>query len=458
MVQLAADAGFQWMATDEEILARTRGIAFTRGAEGHVDQPEALYRSVQWSDTPAPQVACGFRDHALSDLIGFSYASWSADGAADDFIQRLVGAGRRYAARTGGAEATIFVILDGENAWEYYDGQGRPFLRALYKRLESHPELQTVTMSEACSGAAAAESLPSIFPGSWINGDFYIWIGHTDDHRAWSQLVDARRMLDAAAASTPPAALARAREEILIAEGSDWFWWYGDDHSSEHDFAFDDLFRRHVRNVYRALDRPVPEELFVTNISTALPAVRVAPPTGFIHPTIDGQTTSYFEWIGAGCVDASETAGSMHQVADRIAIVSVVEFGVDLRHLYIRVDGTGPMRRLIESGSDVRVKFLKPAGVQVVVRGDRDGVTALLEERLADGTWRRRECAGLLAAAAEIVELRIPFACLGVKTHDAVGFLVAVNRGGAEVEHHPRHGPIEVEAPDREFPAKNWTA
>ena len=457
MVPLAADAGFQWMATDEEILAKSRGIAFARGAEGHVDQPEALYRPYLVG-SPGAQVACGFRDHALSDLIGFSYASWSAEGAADDFIQRLVAAGRRYGARTGGAEATIFVILDGENAWEYYDGQGRPFLRALYGRLESHPELRTVTMSEACAGTTASAPLASIFPGSWINGDFYIWIGHPDDHRAWSQLVDARRVLEAAAASAPPQALSRAREEMLIAEGSDWFWWYGDDHSSEHDFAFDELFRRHVRNVYRALDRPVPEELFVTNISTAPPAVRIEPPTGFIHPIIDGQTTSYFEWVGAGCVDAGETAGAMHQVTDRTAIVSVVEFGVDLQRLYIRVDGTGPMRRLIDAGNDVRVKFLKPAGVQVVVRGNRDGLTVHLEDRLDDGSWRRRECAGLMAAAAEIVEVQIPFTCLGVNTHDAVGFLVAVNRDGAEVEHHPRHGPIEIEAPDLEFPARNWTA
>ena len=123
-------------------------------------------------------------------------------------------------------------------------------------------------MSEAC--ADAAEALPSIFPGSWINGDFYIWIGHPDDHRAWSQLADARRALDARACRACRRRRWRAaREEMLIAEGSDWFWWYGDDHSSDHDLEFDELFRRHVRNVYRALDKPIPEELFVTNITTA---------------------------------------------------------------------------------------------------------------------------------------------------------------------------------------------
>ena len=169
MVPLVARSGFQWMATDEEILARTTGHGFTRTGDGHVEQPERLYRPYRIGPEDA-SVTCGFRDHRLSDLIGFSYAGWSADVAADDFVQRLVEAGQRFSAATGGAEGTVFVILDGENAWEHYEEQGRPFLRALYGRLQSHPALRTVTMAEACAGAS--ERLPSVFPGSWINGDF----------------------------------------------------------------------------------------------------------------------------------------------------------------------------------------------------------------------------------------------------------------------------------------------
>ena len=195
MVPLVARAGLRWMATDEEILARSIGRSLSRGAEGDLQQPEILYRPYRVGRGSAT-VACGFRDHVLSDLIGFTYASWSADRAASDFIERIARAGQRYNAQAGGGEATVFVILDGENAWEYYDGQGRPFLRALYGGLTAHPEITTVTMAEACAGAT--EALPSIFPGSWINGDFYIWIGHGDDHRAWSQLAEARRTLDAA--------------------------------------------------------------------------------------------------------------------------------------------------------------------------------------------------------------------------------------------------------------------
>src|ERR1019366_3577606 len=148
--------------------------------------------------------------------------------------------------RTGGGEAIVPSTLDGENAWEHFEGGGRPFLRALYHRLTSHPEIRTVTMTEAC--ARPRRELAGIFPGSWIDANFYIWIGHADDQRAWSQLAEARQALDAPGPRVDEAVRAAAREEVLIAEGSDWFWWYGDDHSSDHDAEFDDLFRRHLRN------------------------------------------------------------------------------------------------------------------------------------------------------------------------------------------------------------------
>jgi alpha-amylase/alpha-mannosidase (GH57 family) len=450
MVPLVAQAGFRWMATDEEILARSLRSTFTHSGDGHVEQPERLYRPYA-----VGPVACGFRDHTLSDLIGFAYASWSPDGAADDFVYRLVTAGRRYAARTGGGEATVFVILDGENAWEHYDRQGRPFLHALYGRLAAHPEIRTVTMTEACS--APGETLASIAAGSWINGDFYIWIGHPDDHRAWSQLAEARQALDAAVDSAPPDALARAREEILIAEGSDWFWWYGDDHSSEHDLAFDDLFRRHLRNVYRAIERPVPEELFVTNITTEPPALPVESPTGFIEPIIDGARTHYFEWIGAGGVDAGRAAGTMQQARDRAAMVTLVEFGFDLQHLFVRVETAATMRDLLERGVDLRIRFLKPAGVRVVI--PPSGTDVRLEQRGApDADWQPRRCVGLTAAVDRILEVRIPFRCLDAQAHERVAFLVSLTREGAELELHPRHGPIEIEVPDERFAARNWTA
>ena len=164
-------------------------------------------------------------------------------------------------------------------------------------------------MSEAA--ARPTRPLNGIFPGSWIDGNFYIWIGHGDDHRGWRQLRDARQMFDRASAAADPANREQAFKELLIAEGSDWFWWYGDDHSSDHDLEFDELFRRHLRNVYLMLGQPVPEELFVDQHQHEPRAGVGRAPSGSCNPVLDGRATSYFEWLPAGIVETDAPAGTM---------------------------------------------------------------------------------------------------------------------------------------------------
>jgi alpha-amylase/alpha-mannosidase (GH57 family) len=418
MVPLVAQAGFRWMATDEEILRLSLNRTFVRDAD--------LYRPYVVGHTP---VACAFRDHTLSDLVGFTYSSWGAEAAADDFVTRLAGAGERYRAHRGGEEATIFVVLDGENAWEHFEGQGRPFLRALYARLTTHPALRTVTMAEAC--APASERLLSLHPGSWINSDFYIWIGHADDRKAWGQLSRARRALDVAAAGATPEALAIAREEMLIAEGSDWCWWYGDDHHSDHDREFDDLFRRHVRNVYRALGLPIPEDLFVTNISTMPPKVAIVPPSAPVSPRIDGAESSYFEWLGAGEVTPAATAGAMHQVADIGQRITRVRFGFDAARLYVQVGTAEPVPDALARGGELTVAFLEPAGLRVQINSTRLGGAY---RRSADGAWRAETWLGLEAAADGVVEVAIPLDRLGLREHDELAFVVTLRRSSRDAD------------------------
>src|SRR5688572_3485421 len=322
-VALIADAGLTWIATDEDILSRSLEVPI---------RPELLYRPYRIGDR-GPVVL--FRDHAMSDRIGFQYQSWDAGAAAADFLAQVRAAGRRFVEGGGGEVATVSVILDGENAWEYYDGGGRPFLRALYRALSEATDIQTVTMSEAAAGPAAP--LPSIFPGSWIHSDFYIWIGHRDDHRAWDQLSDARDTFDERAGRVPPEARDRALEELLIAEGSDWFWWYGDDHSSDHDADFDDLFRRHLRNAYTALGAPIPEELYATNISTGRGPTRLEP-SGFLTVTLDGRETSYLEWLGAVSPSLAQPGGAMQEIAAP-SLVAEIRVGLARDALCLQLRG-----------------------------------------------------------------------------------------------------------------------
>ncbi len=459
MVPLVDAAGFRWMATDELILARTLGLTFTRDGRGQVDQPERLYTPyiVRAGDAT---VACAFRDHVLSDLIGFTYSGWAAEAAADDFVSRLVEAGRRYSERTGGGEALIPIILDGENAWEHFAGGGRPFLRALYQRLSGHAELRTVTMAEAC--VEAKQELRSVFPGSWIDANFSIWVGHSDDQKAWSQLADVRAAFDVASegSTVGPEALAAAREEILIAEGSDWFWWYGDDHSSAHDLEFDDLFRRHLRNAYRRLHVPVPDELFTSNISTlAAPAIGTLP-TRLLAPTLDGEETSYFEWLGAGVLEPREVDGAMHQTDRQPPSVALVHYGFDRQRMFVRIDTAQPAADLLAGGRELSLKFVVPDRVRFSVRQALGRLTGTFWDRPAsEPDWVERGPGGAATAAGTVLEVAIPFTDLGLAAGRPVAFFVAVyDDRGAEIERHPAHHAIELLAPDGSFEARNWRA
>ncbi len=463
MVPLAVRAGFRWMATDELILGRTKGTTFGRDAEGHLFEPERLYAPFGLNRGGDGTIACLFRDHVLSDLIGFSYAGWSAEEAARDFVSRLTEAGRRFAARTGGEDATIAVILDGENAWEHFEGGGRPFLRALYRQLSTGSDLRTVTMAEAC--ANPRRELSSIFPGSWIDANFYIWIGHPDDQRAWSQLADARLLLDEAAggAGVDPGDLAQAREEVLIAEGSDWFWWYGDDHSSANDREFDDLFRRHLRNAYSLLHRPVPDELFVSNITTGRAATIDAAPTGLVTPTLDGEDTSYFEWLGAGSVEGQHAAGTMHRGEARTALLRLVHVGFDETHFFVRFDGERPMAEVLADGYELALTFLKPEGLRFSIRDEGHGPVGRLRRRAADeapGRTSDRPDNDLHPVAARmVVEAGLRLAALGVGAGAPLSFFVTVCDGQQhEIERLPASATIDVTVPDAGFESRNWSA
>jgi alpha-amylase/alpha-mannosidase (GH57 family) len=418
-VALIAAAGLNWIATDEDILARSLKVPVG-------DRRDLLYRPYRIGET-GPVVL--FRDHAMSDRIGFTYQSWDPVAAANDFMAHVREAGRRFSETAGGEVAIVSVILDGENAWEYYEGGGRPFLRALYRALSAAEDIETVTMAEAAAGATAR--LPSIFPGSWINGDFYIWIGHRDDHRAWDQLSEARVAFDRRAALVPAEARDRALEELLIAEGSDWFWWYGDDHSSDHDAEFDDLFRRHLRNAYAALGAPIPEELFATNISTGAGPDRLEP-SGLLTIALDGRETSFMEWVGAASPDLSRPAGAMHQVAAS-PLISEVRVGLAADALCLRLAGV-KLTNLISSGS---------ALVSLIIAGPEVRVLPI------EPHW---------IAAGAVVEIQIPWGRLGHARGSDLQFAIQIrDRSGSMLEAVPygRHWTVVIPAAGSTF---DWQA
>ena len=336
-LKLAHGAGIEWMATDEGVLGRSLGFLFERNGSGKLvpDAAENLYQVYRWEQDDLAMNLI-FRDHSLSDLIGFVYSGVPAREAAQDFIQRIKESAEPLLAR--GRDAVVSIILDGENAWESYPQSGREFLRRLYDGIQSDETFQALTVSEALEPEKSPAMLSSIFPGSWINANFDVWIGAPEDNLAWDYLYDAREFYSrhAEQASEPQRTL--AYEELLIAEGSDWNWWYGPEHHSDNDQDFDDLYRKHLSNVYHALGA-APPDMLAHAITGWHAKPQFTPQTVYIKPRVDGRNVGYFHWMGAATHVADRRSSAMH---GKLFLLDTAYAGIDEENLYCRLDFTGP--------------------------------------------------------------------------------------------------------------------
>jgi alpha-amylase/alpha-mannosidase (GH57 family) len=255
-----AQAGIRWIASDEEILNRSRGWS-SRQHDGSVWDPASLYSAYTVHDEDY-SLAILFRDRGLSDEIGFKYQNWRPDDAARDLVQRLHGI--RDALGEARGEHIVPLILDGENCWEFYDNNGQDFLVALYSLLSKDDTLRCVTVSEFLDEHPPTRTLDYLAAGSWIGGTFDVWIGELAQNIAWDYLARTRDDLvrwETECEGAELEVLERAWEEIYIAEGSDWFWWYYSGNDPNLERGFDRQFRQHLINVYTLMGSPVPDYL-----------------------------------------------------------------------------------------------------------------------------------------------------------------------------------------------------
>ncbi|TME88749.1 MAG: glycoside hydrolase [Chloroflexi bacterium] len=329
VVRLAADHRLEWMLSDEGVLSRSLASPIIRDAQGQVAQPEQLYTPyrVQGNDPPIHLV---FRDAPLSNAIGFEYQNSPADEAAADLVRRL----RAIQERQQDRPLLAVIALDGENCWDSYEANGNPFLHSLYSRLSREPDLKTVTVSEFIAEFPAEHALSRIHPGSWINANFDTWVGDAEHNVAWDLLAQARDFLsERERAADDHEQLASARREALIAQGSDWFWWFGRSHDSGMDQIWDSLFRLHLRNIYMSLKRTPPAELYrpIANDTGGSASKR---PHRKITPKLNG-VVDQEEWEAGGYVDVSALFGAMHPPT---GAVRRIWFGHDDRNLYLRFD------------------------------------------------------------------------------------------------------------------------
>ena len=446
-VQTAAELGLQWMASDEGVLGRTLNFELRRDEAGFLspEGAEKLYNIYRW-EREHHSMNMVFRDHRISDLIGFVYAAMSAADAASDLVSNI----KRAAAPVleTGRDAVLSIILDGENAWESYEGNGRDFLRRFYDQLQRDPQIEPVTVSEAIARQTPESlgCLRGLVPGSWINANFNVWIGAPEDNKSWDYLTQAREFYDDNANRAREAERQLAFEELLIAEGSDWNWWYGPEHHSANDRDFDELYRKHLSNVYTALGGVPPDHL-ARPISGVQPRAKFAPQTAYVHPPIDGRASSYFAWMGAAMFSSDRRGGSMH---GKLFVLDSIHSGIDEAHLYARLDFASQL----PEGVTAATLHLALRNGESTAGGFQ--LEAAIENGAPKGWELRKDDSGLVLASdrdpqgvelalGKVLELKLPMELLGAEEGDSFNLRFVLYRGRLPMDALPEEGSLEIQ-------------
>ena len=458
VLALAHKQGIEWMATDEGVLGRTINYNFARDSGGHLhgDSAEQLYNIHRYEkgDTRMNLV---FRDHTLSDLIGFVYSGMPAEDAANHLLNSIRDSARPVLER--GRDAVVSIILDGENAWEYYPESGRDFLRRFYEGLDRDPLIEPVTVSEAIARHKESNfnRLNRLVPGSWINANFNVWIGAPEDNKAWDLLSEASDYYDRHAHRVSETQRKLAWEELMIAEGSDWNWWYGPEHHSANDRDFDELYRKHLSNVYTALEGVPPEELTVP-IASGYVRPSHHPQTAYVTAKVDGAITGYFEWMGAASYTSDQRTSAMH---GKQFLLDAVYAGVDADSVSGRLDfhdamPEGPYQIVVNlevskdgkdrnSPVDSYRLVVDAVGQNLVkwVLNNGDEQNKLASYATNNGNTGTR---GVEVAIGEIFEMRVPFEVIGAHHGSRIRSRFAVWREQLPADSLPVEGWIDLSA------------
>jgi alpha-amylase/alpha-mannosidase (GH57 family) len=437
---LAREAGLRWLASDETVLWNSLS------REGRVDgplPPEWKYTVYRWGDDDSGPCLF-FRDHTLSDLFGFSYCHWDPAAAVSDFFGRLRAI--HQSLPDDGRHYIVPIILDGENAWEHYPGNGAAFLQTLYRQLAGSSDFRTVTFAEYLDLESHREPLPSVVSGSWIYGNLATWIGHPEKNRAWELMAATRHTLGSAQAQGGKVGdIEDALREMMIAEGSDWFWWFGDDHQTENAAEFDSLFRSRLKNVYRLLGN-VPPACLDEPVKKAQPKTRHKDPVHTMTPQLDGIVSDYYEWISAGYA-VPGGGESMHRT-DRL--LEKIYFGFDLRFLYMRIDLVPGTIAAFPLTAAIHISFASPQKCSVML------------ERTEQGAWRCTPTVWPVPAlipafeAGTILELGFPLEALGLQAAADVTFSILITENGHEIERFPSTGLLTVPVDPWELDRQEW--
>lgn len=448
ILPLFEQQGISWIATDEEVLKKSLG----QTGLTLVDKFQPYYLESH------PNVAIIFRDRQLSDDIGFRYSRMKGVEAANDLINKLGSIAAQLEGSQG--EFLVAIIMDGENAWEHFERDGKEFLHTFYSLVSQADWLVPVTVSEFLESFPPTRALKNLSPGSWIGANFDTWIGEEEENLAWDYLTSAREFFEKSRANMPSGISSQVMEEILIAEGSDWFWWYGADQGSGNDEVFDEAFRRTLTRVYSLCGGEPPEYLRIPIIlpEPAKPTRRMG---GLIQPKIDGFLTQEGEWDNASYLDLKDGVGE-------IAPIKAIYYGSSPSELLVRIDASTDLAALEGYRIDFLLSGSYGAPLGHLAELERAGVGGLgfgVSNRLSIGFANGIAAASVYKAsltgewalvsqariaAKDFIESGFPFETMGLRGGDKLRFAIVIIKQSNVISKIPPTSFLEVVVPHSE--------
>ena len=438
VIELCSQEGIRWLTTDEQILLQSVNENLAAEMKYRAYNVEGIKNSP----------AIFFRCQAISEAITTEYSDMPPEDAVDDLMQNLESI--RKSLSGNGKEFIVPILLDAENTWEFFPENGMPFLNELYSRLSDSEIIRTVTMKSYLEEAGELPIIHNIQPGSIIDGNFNSWIGQEQKNRAWDVLTEAREALEKAGKTDDiqkepfKTRYEAAYRNILAAEGSDWFWWYGIRRTSPKGRLFDELYRSHLSKVYSYLNLTVPEELsepldyYAEEVAAA--------PEAMLTPDVDGKETEKGEWESAGYWYLEEVAGRQAEY-----ILKGVKYGFDKENLYLRLDGDAGLLKSTEENVVIDICMVKPVEAEITV-----SLVNQLQIIKYKSQGVQRDIVGGEMKLQDLIEVKLPLSEIGLGMNEKFYFFVRLTFEGEELERLPRQGVIKTVTPSVGRKTKRW--
>ena len=335
-LKLFMDMGLKWTISDEGVLEQTLKKEFVRDFRGYLEDPYDLSLSYKYKNN-GKCINILFRDAVIPNLIGFEYPNHDPIKAANDLYDRIKTTQKKLQSSPN-PKHLITIAMDGENCWESYVNDGHEFLETLYGLLMNDKDIEVVKVSDYIDEVNAIDKdenafvLKHVHAGSWINRDFMLWIGEPTKNLAWSYMDKARcDLMDFQNANPDAPDLDAAWQELYIAQSSDWYWWYGEPNDSGQDDIFDHMFREHLKNIYKYINRPVPSYLD-TPLSNYIETHSRYPKGAFDKFVLNGKDPQE-KWEYGGCLEIPAPPTMQEK-----RFFNKIYFGYDYDNLYLRFD------------------------------------------------------------------------------------------------------------------------